>query len=143
MQWVRKYIRIPFRELGRDLTGLDCWGLIWLVYREEQGIEINTYAGVPCDSPEVTDHMARDSALPPWQYTLSRGGEKPFDVAVMRSAIRGKNGKQIVGPFHVGLVYAPGKMIHIERGCNVVSVGLSDQRIARRILSIHRHEALA
>ena len=33
--WTQKYVGIPYRDLGRDMTGCDCWGLLRLVYGQE------------------------------------------------------------------------------------------------------------
>lgn len=33
-----KYIDIPYKHLGRYFDGADCWGLVWLIYKEEKNI---------------------------------------------------------------------------------------------------------
>jgi len=38
--WVNDYIGLPYRLNGRERDGLDCWGLISLVWREKRGIQI-------------------------------------------------------------------------------------------------------
>jgi cell wall-associated NlpC family hydrolase len=35
----KKYLGLPFKDKGRDLTGLDCYGLASLIYKEV-GIEV-------------------------------------------------------------------------------------------------------
>ena len=41
--WTNTYIEIPFMAHGRDKNGLDCWGLIWLTYKEQRGIILPSY----------------------------------------------------------------------------------------------------
>lgn len=38
-----KYIGIPYSENGRDTTGIDCWGLACLFYKQEFDIDLPTY----------------------------------------------------------------------------------------------------
>lgn len=35
-----KYLSIPYKQLGRDVSGCDCWGLLCLVIKNEYGITI-------------------------------------------------------------------------------------------------------
>jgi len=45
--WATKYIGLPYAPGGRDADkGLDCFGLLRLVYKQEQGIEIPDLPGI-------------------------------------------------------------------------------------------------
>ena len=33
-----KYIGLKYKHLGKDFSGVDCFGIIWLIFKEERGI---------------------------------------------------------------------------------------------------------
>lgn len=44
MHWAAKYVGIPYKIGGDDLSGADCWGLVRLVLRAERGLEMPALA---------------------------------------------------------------------------------------------------
>lgn len=38
--WVQDFVGVPYQLLGRDVRGLDCWGLVSCVYRKRLGISL-------------------------------------------------------------------------------------------------------
>ena len=33
-----KYIGLKYKHLGKDFSGVDCFGIVWLIFKEERGI---------------------------------------------------------------------------------------------------------
>ena len=107
--WWDKYLGLPWVIGGRERSGVDCWGLVRLVYRQECGIELPSWV----DDPHARDltlhgrskafraHVGKFMELPRWTKE-----QRPFDIAAL--SIRGNL-------WHVGiLVEAPYTVLHIE-----------------------------
>lgn len=63
MHWGAEYIGKPWLPGGRDLSGLDCWGLVYHIYRERFGIELPAFPGVePGDHALVAKFITEGAA---------------------------------------------------------------------------------
>ncbi len=61
-------IGVPYRERGRDMTGLDCWGVCLLAARDLYGISLPEYFYTEQDIlPHACEHIRRETGLPHWQ----------------------------------------------------------------------------
>lgn len=52
---INDWLRIPYRDHGRDWTGCDCWGLVRMVRFALRGDFLPSYGGIdPQDKPALT-----------------------------------------------------------------------------------------
>ncbi len=106
VEWAGLYIGIPFKSGGRDKSGLDCYGLVRLVYIEQFD------ATLPDLRDLYTNALDTNETAPLYQKyaPLLRGDKsncpKPGDVAVILE--RGL-------PTHLGIYVGSGYILHVTR----------------------------
>lgn len=125
--WTSLYVGIPY-----DPHGVNCWGLVCLVYRQQFGISLPTYADGPdaIDVLAVREAMQRERASMEADDWRSVAVPTPGDVALFR---RGRL------PAHVGIVVAPGQMLHTMVGMDAALARLDSAEWAPRLLGFFRH----
>lgn len=104
--WWNDYIGINYKEKGRDKDGLDCWGLVRLIYKEQYQIDL----------PSFTENYESDEKQKMEQLLAfgKEGWEKVDtptigDVVLLR--ILGLN-------VHVGVIVSPNQFIHVREATN-------------------------
>lgn len=127
--WSLAYLGLPWRDHGRDHDGVDCWGLVRLVYRERWGLDLDGYDGVYASAGEVAaiDAAIRTAAVSPTWMRIDRPIEG--DVALYR---RGR------AEAHVGLVIGE-RLLHAVEPFGVRLELLATPRLACRLVGYHRH----
>lgn len=100
-----KYVGIPFVEKGRDFSGLDCWGLIRLVYMEQLGIVLPVFDEYTLEDKQVVDSLISGN-MDPWKE-VPEGEEQVGDGLLM----------ELIRRPHIAVVVSPasGLMLHTER----------------------------
>jgi cell wall-associated NlpC family hydrolase len=127
--WHQQYIGIPFAEKGRDATGLDCWGLVKLVYEKELGVELPGYEWAyhtTQDKDAIGNEIAMERVAG-WREVETPA---PFDLVILR--MQGV-------PMHVGVVTSAPSMIHSARGVNVALERYDSMRWKNRVNGYVRH----
>lgn len=126
--WWNSYIGTKFKDKGRGADGVDCWGLVCLIYRNELGIELPSYT--ECyentdDKNTLTDLIANEQKSK-WAEVVNM---RSFDVLVLK--IDGL-------PYHIGIYTHDNKFVHCERGFNTVVAKLDSFRWQRRLMGAFR-----
>lgn len=130
-----QYVGLPFRDKGRDRDGLDCWGLLRLVYAEQAGVDLPSYAedyATAADTRALADMIA--GRLLPWRE-VSEEAVKPLDGLLMCHGGMER---------HIGVVVRRGLVLHI--GLEIPTSRIEHYgslRLKRRVSRFLRHEALA
>jgi|GEM_PF-301356 len=110
--WVAHYVGLPFVDLGRDRAGLDCWGLVRLVGAERFGVQMPAWDGryPDCERRHMRAMEGHVKAVLPAFERISP--PDAGDIVLVK-----------VGglPVHVGIVVAPGWMLHAEFGCDSIA----------------------
>lgn len=106
--WVAPYIGIPYELRGRSKDGCDCWGLCWIVLEEQFGINAPCMDGVAWDTdstPFERRRAAQEIIKTQQEYfdAIPAGYEEAGDILLLSLAGH---------PLHMGLVVAPGWMLH-------------------------------
>jgi len=106
---VKKYLGIPYKNRGRGMDGLDCWGLIVNVYKD-YGVEVFDLENYDAEWQRHGGNLIMDNYYENWQKVTCYG---PGDVVLMRYP------RDVVG--HAGIFLDRGMFIHATREGVVVS----------------------
>lgn len=133
MSWVDKYVGLPFADLGRDVQGVDCYGLLRLIYRDELAIELPSYVGsYVCsdEQAEVAKLLGEAAVEGPW--CRNTDAPRPFDVLLFRQ-----------GRFnsHLGIAVTHGHMIHVQGEDQAKIERFKDPRWNSRLNGCYYHSA--
>jgi cell wall-associated NlpC family hydrolase len=141
--WLRQYVGIPWKPHGRDRAGVDCWGLVRLVLREQFGILLPSYdegygdAG-PRDMKAIGAIIAAErpryreiARFDPATGAMPLGDERPGDVLTIR--------RTGLVASHVSLVVAKYTMLHIEEGVDSVHENYAGPLWRRRLDGAYRY----
>ena len=136
--WCGSFIGKPFVEVGRDYSGFDCYGLIYLIYRDVRNISLpryeNDYATI-AEHESVAAAVRKEKArVEAWAHLPIERPVQEFDILIFR--IKGL-------PFHCGVVLQAGWMIHTLKGMNCAIERYDGPLWRRRLLTIHRYRLSA
>jgi len=128
-----EYIGIPYGDHGRNQKALDCWGLLWLIYKEQFNIGLPSYTDryASAEDQETVSHLIHNE-IGPW--TQVDANQVQFGDAVLLR-IKGE-------PWHIGVVISQGLMIHVMKGIDVCLERYDRSMWQHRVMGIYRHEAL-
>ena len=122
---LRQYIGIPYKYHGRTLEGMDCYGLISMIYSRELGIKLPDFDYAKHVEVKEVDDL--DFFKVGWtKITLEE--VKQFDVIAFKNF-------HLIG--QVGMYLGDGKFIHTAKRTGSVISKLSQER-KRRIIGVYR-----
>ena len=133
-EWVERYIGIPFVEYGRSREGCDCWGLLYVVLREQFGCAVPSYSdktwkcGVSTyekiqNRKEIANIMGEGKSL--WKPTTS---PKPGNGILLTQAGLA---------CHVGVVISSTHMLHTEEHINSVIADFTGLAWRRKVAGMY------
>ena len=135
------YVGLPFVNGGRDRAGVDCWGLVRMVYAEKKGVELPDFGDIAAlDMRRASKAIEAESSGAEWVPVMP-GAEQEFDVAVMRGHLVSGDGRAIGLACHVGIITDDRRVLHVERGIDAVCVPLASPTVKNRIMKVYRRHA--
>ena len=126
--WSNKYIGIPYTEKGRDFNGVDCWGLLRLVYKEEFAIDLPSF---------VSDYEQSDTLRIQDLIAQYKEGWEQLDVPESGSAVLFR----ILGTeSHVGVAISETHFVHAREGQSVTVESFSSPGWKNRIIGHFKYQ---
>jgi probable lipoprotein NlpC len=102
-----QYINLPYKNMGRDFNGVDCYGLAYLIFEEERGIQLPDFTDInyTIGWSEDGENYIVDSIYDKWSEV-----ELPYQLFDCILFYKNAN-RSIVN--HIGVYIGSNKFIHI------------------------------
>jgi len=137
MNWASRYVGLRYLRRGRDINGIDCWGLVRLIYAKELRLDLPLYGMTdPDDYRGIARDIDAERRTDTWHPIKE---PQDFDVVLMTSPID-DDGVVRVRPIHIGIV-AGKSILHTEADVDTVCVPVGDPSVAYRIVEFYRHRS--
>ena len=108
--FILRSVGVPFVEHGRGYEGFDCWGLVWIAYRDVLGIDLPSLSG-SYDKVRDWKCIRELFLMVSGEWSLAASPATGDVAAIYR------HGR----PIHFGLVIQDGRRIlHVEEGVETV-----------------------
>ena len=102
-----KYINLPYKNLGRDFDGIDCFGLLYLIFKEERNILLPDFTELKYDKDWFTKENHILDNIPEY-FTKVNEPYRMFDVPIFY----GGCSKEVAN--HIGMFIDDFRFIHIS-----------------------------
>jgi cell wall-associated NlpC family hydrolase len=128
-----EYVGLPFKDKGRDRSGLDCWGLLRLVYQEKAGLTLPAFVESYVTQEDTAAVAALIAGHSDGWREVAEPTVKPLDAVLML---------QYGVERHIGVVVKRGLVLHVGLGGASRIEPYNSMRLRRRVSRFMRHEAL-
>ena len=122
-----KYVGIPYAEKGREISGIDCWGLVRLIYKNEYKIDLPSFNAEyeSSDDERIQELFAQYKEG--WELVTE---PKEGDIVLFR----------LFGvELHVGLLVDSVNFIHVREHADSVIESLESVKWSKRISGYYRY----
>lgn len=129
MRSVADFVGIPYVAHGRSYNGADCWGILYLYYRDVLGTPVPAYSA-EMDAAEFNHRgIAPVVSAEREKYWHPIDTPQPGDGILMRAGGHDS---------HVGIFLGQGRMLHSEGPHPSVIDRIGDMRWRNRISGYYR-----
>ena len=115
-EFTKRAIFTPFLDHGRSYDGWDCWGLVYIAYRDVLGVDIPSYDEAYTDTGKFKElHKAFSSGLDAWKKKDETGSV----ALILRRNL----------PIHVGILVGKSMVLHCEKSVGTIQEPRANMRI--------------
>jgi sulfur carrier protein ThiS len=126
MSWWNDYVGLPYKLSGRDRDGLDCWGLVRLIHKEQFGNDLPSFSEHDHSQEKIREIMAEQK-----EHWIATDTPKIGDVILFR----------VLGsPSHVGLYIGDKSFIHAKQGINSAIERYDSAYWEKRVIGFYRYD---
>jgi len=123
--WTGKYIGVPYKPKGRDMSGLDCLGLLYLIYEYDLCLDLPDYDNYSHADNASIEQVFIDGVTR-WQRIPA-----PEAGALVMLTIGGHT-------THLGIAVGEGKFIHCMEGVDCALDTFDSTRWRERIEGVYK-----
>jgi cell wall-associated NlpC family hydrolase len=111
VNWIKKYSGLQFAPDGRDWDGVDCWGLVYMVYKHTRGINLPDFRGIFTASDQETYIKIHEVMAEERKKWDDADTPQEFDMLHFRT---GRHA------FHVGIAIDQYRFLHVDESTEYV-----------------------